>query len=140
MELRPQRILLVLIIFVLTLTLYREFGNEGTVRRLAKQAASLAGVKEQDRSLEALEPANATLGVGKQRSPAFILFVLTDRSISLVRSLQYRVNNRHVVTAFSSRPISPDLISRSQYSLFGLMKTSHNCVPKVCQVSHEDLR
>ena len=112
MELRPQRILLVLIIFVLTLTLYREFGNEGTVRRLAKQAASFVGVKEQDPSLEALEPANATLGVGKQQSPAFILFVLTDCSISLVRSLQFRANNRHVVAAFSSRLILPDLISR----------------------------
>ena len=66
MELRTQRILLVLIIFVLTLTLYRDFGNEGTVRHLAKQAASFAGVREQDSSPEAFEPANATLGVGKQ--------------------------------------------------------------------------
>jgi len=66
MELRTQRILLVLIIFVLTLTLYRDFGNEGTVRHIAKQAASFVGVKEQDPSSEALEPANATLGVGQQ--------------------------------------------------------------------------
>ena len=56
--------LLVMIIFALTLTLYRDFGNEGTVRHLAKQAASFAGVKEQDVSHVALEPANATLGVG----------------------------------------------------------------------------
>lgn len=66
MELRTQRIMLVLIIFVLTLTLYRDFGNEGTVRHIAKQAASFVGVKEQDPSSEALEPANATLGVGQQ--------------------------------------------------------------------------
>jgi hypothetical protein len=66
MEPRSQRILLVLIVFVLTLLLYRDFGNEGTVRHLANQAASIAGVKEQDSSLTALEPANATLGVRKQ--------------------------------------------------------------------------
>lgn len=69
MELRLQRMLLVLIIFVLTLVMYRDFGDEGTVRHLAKQAASLAGVKEQDLSNAALEPANATLGVRKQTSP-----------------------------------------------------------------------
>ena len=55
-----------MVIFALTLTLYRDFGNEGTVRHIAKQAASFVGVKEQDPSSEALEPANATLGVGQQ--------------------------------------------------------------------------
>ena len=64
MELRTQRILLVMIIFALTLTLYRDFGNERTVCHLAKQAASFVGVKKQDVSHVALEPANATLGVG----------------------------------------------------------------------------
>ena len=72
MEPRSQRILLVLIVFVLTLLLYRDFGNEGTVRHLANQAASFAGVKEQDSPLAALDPANATLGVGKQQVPVLM--------------------------------------------------------------------
>ena len=66
MEIRLQRLLLVLIIFVLALILYRDFGSEGTVQHLAKHAASFAGVKEQSPSITALEPANATLGVGEQ--------------------------------------------------------------------------
>jgi len=65
-----QRMLLVLIIFVLTLVLYRDFGHEGAVRHLAKQAASFAGLKEHKPPLATLEPANATLGVGKQQVPA----------------------------------------------------------------------
>jgi hypothetical protein len=73
MELRLQRMLLVLIIFALALILYRDFGHEGTVQHLAKQAASLAGVNDAQPSLAALKPANATLGVGKQQIPALTL-------------------------------------------------------------------
>jgi hypothetical protein len=65
--------LLVLIIFVLALILYRDFGHESTVRHLAKHAASFAGVKEQSPSNAALEPANATLGVGKQQVSPLML-------------------------------------------------------------------
>ena len=72
METRSQRILLVLIVFVLTLTLFRDFGNEGTVRHLAKQAVSFAGVTDEQSSLAALKPANATLGVRKQQVPALM--------------------------------------------------------------------
>jgi hypothetical protein len=42
MEPRFQRLLLVLVILVLTIVLYRDFGHEGTLRRLA-HAASLDG-------------------------------------------------------------------------------------------------
>jgi hypothetical protein len=63
MEPRSQRMQLVLIIFILTIALYRDFGNTGTVRHLAKQAASFAGIEDHDPTLSALEPANATLGV-----------------------------------------------------------------------------
>lgn len=62
MEARLPRLLLVLIIFVLTLALYRDFGDNGTVRRLA-HTASFAGGEAQHRASPALEPANATLGV-----------------------------------------------------------------------------
>ena len=58
--------LLVLIIFILALALYRDFGNTGTIQHFAKQAASFAGVEGQGPSFGALEPANATLGVSKQ--------------------------------------------------------------------------
>jgi hypothetical protein len=62
MEPRLQRMLLVLVIFVLMVVLYRDFSHEGTLRRLA-HAASLAGGGDPDMQSAALKPANATLGV-----------------------------------------------------------------------------
>jgi hypothetical protein len=62
MEPRFQRLLLVLVILVLTIVLYRDFGHEGTLRRLA-HAASLDGGERIDEQSAAFGPANATLGV-----------------------------------------------------------------------------
>lgn len=68
METRSQRMLLVLIIFVLTLAIYRDFGGKTTVQRLT-DSASFAGRETQYPAATALEPANATLGVRTQDSP-----------------------------------------------------------------------
>jgi len=139
METKLQRMLLVLMIFVLTLALYRDFGNKGTVRHHVKQATVFADVEGQDPSFAALEPANATLGVGGNISLLSSRHILTRRSISSVQSSQSRANNQHVATDFSWRPISLDSTSRSRCSLSGPRKTSRKCVLKMCQVLHEAL-
>ncbi|KAL1586439.1 hypothetical protein WHR41_05185 [Cladosporium halotolerans] len=71
MDPRSQRLVLVLLLFVLTLGLYRDFGDHVRVARLTQQAASFAVQKpldeeSQPQSLEdvALKPANSTLGFG----------------------------------------------------------------------------
>lgn len=71
MDPRSQRLVLVLLLFVLTLGLYRDFGDHVRVARLTQHAASFAMQKpldeeSQPQSLEdaTLKPANSTLGVG----------------------------------------------------------------------------
>ncbi|KAM0723989.1 hypothetical protein Q7P37_000980 [Cladosporium fusiforme] len=65
MEPRIQRWLLVLFILVLTLALYRDFGNNVTMRRMAQHAATFAGHGPKDELAHTpIEPANATLGFG----------------------------------------------------------------------------
>lgn len=70
MDPRSQRLLLVLLLFVLTLGLYRDFGDHVRVARLTQHAASFAVQKPLDevsqlQSFEdvALKLANSTLGV-----------------------------------------------------------------------------
>lgn len=63
MDPRSQRMLLVVLI-ILTILLYKDFGESGTVRRLSQHAASFASRKANEASQHmAFEPANATLGV-----------------------------------------------------------------------------
>jgi hypothetical protein len=64
MDPRSQRMLLVVLVMVLTILLYKDFSESGTVRRLTQHAASFAGRKVNEASQHtAFEPANATLGV-----------------------------------------------------------------------------
>lgn len=68
MDPRSQRMLLVMLIVILTILLYKDFSESGTVRRLTQHAASFAGRKANEVSQHmALEPANATLGVSDFR-------------------------------------------------------------------------
>jgi hypothetical protein len=64
MDPRSQRWLLAVLIMILTILLYKDFGESGAVRRLTQHAASFAGRKANEASQRtAFEPANATLGV-----------------------------------------------------------------------------
>jgi hypothetical protein len=139
MEPRFQRLLLVLLIFVLTIDLYRDFGHEGTIRRLA-HAASLDGGDKIDEQTTALAAANATLGARTRRYFPILpdKLILTNHFPSSAQSLQSHVNNQHVAKAFSSPPTSQSSTSRFLYSLFGPTKTSRNCALITCQVSRED--
>jgi hypothetical protein len=126
--------LLVLVIFVLTLALYHDFGNIGTVRHVAKHAASFASMEDQDPSLAALEPANATLGVGKQHVPILIRTHADKMFTSLTQSLQFPANYHHAVMDFYSRLTSQDLTSRSRYNLSGPRMTYRSCVLTTSQL------
>ena len=73
MDPRSQRMLLVVLI-ILTILLYKDFGESGTVRRLSQYAASFASRKANEASQHmAFEPANATLGVSDFENPSSFL-------------------------------------------------------------------
>lgn len=67
MESKSHRLLLVLIVFVLAIGLYRNFGERCTLPRLTRHSASFAGKVDREPSHVDLGPANATLGVQLQR-------------------------------------------------------------------------
>lgn len=74
MDPRSQRMLLVVLIIIMTILLYKDFGESGTVRRLSQHAASFASRKANEASQHmAFEPANATLGVSDFENPSSFL-------------------------------------------------------------------
>lgn len=66
MDPRSQRLLLAIFAIILTIALYRDFSDKGTVRRFTQHAVSFAGKKleiEDETDVAGLKPANATVGV-----------------------------------------------------------------------------
>lgn len=108
MEPRIQRWLLVLFIFLLSLALYRDFGNDATVRRIAQHAASFTGhrLKEESSHPTSLEPANATLGVSPNNSTSSLSNVHRTKhsQSSLESSSPYPAGNLLAMTACSAPP------------------------------------
>jgi len=70
MDPKSQRMLLAMFIMIMIIALYKDFGESGTVRRMAQHATSFAGRKASEASqCAAFEPANATLGVSSAWYP-----------------------------------------------------------------------